>query len=88
MQLEAISPHPVTSEINPALAVSAFQILEESNTVSPQPPFPQTKLANKNSHIPTALVSSHEIKLCNAFLELMQYHLITFKTGGILEANR
>ena len=44
-QLEAISPHPVTSEKRPTptLAVSTFQILEESNKVSPQPPFPQTK---------------------------------------------
>ena len=46
-QLEAISPHPVTcqqwEETNPALAVSTFQVLEESNKVPPQPPFPQTK---------------------------------------------
>ena len=47
VQLQAISPHPVTchqwEEINPALAVSTFQILEESKKVSPQPSFPQTK---------------------------------------------
>ena len=46
-QLEAISPRPVTchqqEETNPALAVSTFQILEESSKVSPQPPLPQTK---------------------------------------------
>ena len=35
---------PVTSEeTNPTLTVGTFQILEESNTVSPQPPFLQTK---------------------------------------------
>jgi len=36
---------PVTSEKRPtpAFAVSMFQILEESNKVSPQPTFPQTK---------------------------------------------
>ena len=33
---------PVRRDL-PALAVSTFQILEESNRVSPQPPFPQTK---------------------------------------------
>ena len=47
VQLKAISPRPVTchqqEETNPALAVSTFQILEESNKVSSQPPFPQTK---------------------------------------------
>ena len=47
VQLKAISPHPVScrqwEETNPALAVSTFQILEESNEVSPQPPFLQTK---------------------------------------------
>jgi len=46
-QLEAISPRPVTwhqwEETKPALALSTFQILEESNKVSPQPPLPQTK---------------------------------------------
>jgi len=47
MQLEAISPRPVTcqqwEETNPALAVSTFQILEESKKVCPHPPFPHTK---------------------------------------------
>ena len=46
-QLQAISPHPVTchqwEETNPALTISTFQILEESNEVSPQPSFPHTK---------------------------------------------
>ncbi|MFV1349729.1 hypothetical protein QMK76_29810, partial [Klebsiella pneumoniae] len=46
VQLEAISPRPVTNqqleETNPAHAVSTFQVLEESNEVSPQPSFPQT----------------------------------------------
>ena len=45
MQLEAVSPHPVTchqwEETNPALSVSIFQILEESNKVSSSP-FPFT----------------------------------------------
>ena len=48
-QLKAISPRPVTwqqwEETSPALAVSTFQILGESNKVFPQPPFPQTKQA-------------------------------------------
>jgi len=47
MQLEAISSRPVTCHqwegTTPTLAVSTFQILEESNKVSPQPPFRQTK---------------------------------------------
>ena len=43
VQLEAISPHPVTYEINSTLAVRTFQILEESNKVSPQPPLPHTE---------------------------------------------
>ena len=33
VQLEAISPCLVTSETSPALSVSTFQILEESNKV-------------------------------------------------------
>jgi len=45
--LEAISPHPVTchqwEETNPIHPVITFQVLEESNKVSPQPPLPQTK---------------------------------------------
>ena len=47
VQLEAISSHPVTchqcEETNPALAVSTFQVFEESIKVSREPPFPQTK---------------------------------------------
>ena len=47
VQLETISPCPVTchqwEETNPTLAVNTFQILEDSNNVSPQSPFPQTK---------------------------------------------
>ena len=47
VQLEAISPRPVTchqwEETNSALAVSTFQILEESSKVSSQPPLPQIK---------------------------------------------
>ena len=47
VQLAAIPPHPITchqrEETNPTLAISTLQILEESNNVSPQPPFPQTK---------------------------------------------
>ena len=39
VQLEVISPRPVTchqgEETSPTLAVSTFQILEESNNVSP-----------------------------------------------------
>jgi len=46
-QLEAISPRPVTwhqwEETNPALTAITFQVLEEGNKVSPQPPLPQTK---------------------------------------------
>ena len=46
-QLEAISPRPVTchqcEETNSTLTVSTFQVLEESNKVSPQPPLPNTK---------------------------------------------
>jgi len=52
-KLEAISPCPVTcqqwEETNPALAVSTFQIMEESNKISPQPPFPQSKYPNSFS---------------------------------------
>jgi len=47
VQLEAISPCPVTcpqwEEPHPTLAVSTFQILQEGNKVSRQPPFPQIK---------------------------------------------
>ena len=45
VQLEGISPHPVTchqgEKTNLTLAERTFQILEENNKVSLQPPSPQ-----------------------------------------------
>jgi len=58
-QLKAISPLPVTchpwEDTNPALAGSAFQRMGDSNRVSPQPPFPQTK------HSPSSFSEGHFI---------------------------
>ena len=46
MQLEAISSHPIASylgeETNTHLTTTSFQIVVESNKVSPQPPLLQT----------------------------------------------
>jgi len=46
MQLEAISSHPIVSylgeETNPHLTTTSFQVVVESNKVSPQPPLLQT----------------------------------------------
>ena len=62
-QLKAISCLPVTchqwEETNPALAVSTFPVLEESNNVSPQPPFPQSK----QPQFPQLLTQSHPVRL-------------------------
>jgi len=47
MQLEAISSYPIASylgeETNTHLTTASFQVVVESNTVSPQPPLLQTK---------------------------------------------
>ena len=49
MQLEAIASHPITSflgeETNTHLTTASFQVVVESDKVSPQPPLPQTKQA-------------------------------------------
>ncbi|KAK4820755.1 hypothetical protein QYF61_006095 [Mycteria americana] len=46
-QLEAISSHPITcylgEETDPHLSTTSFQVVVESNKVSPQPPFLQAK---------------------------------------------
>ncbi|KAK4824291.1 LOW QUALITY PROTEIN: hypothetical protein QYF61_013036 [Mycteria americana] len=47
VQLEAISSHPITcylgEETDPHLSTPSFQVVVESNKVSPQPPFLQAK---------------------------------------------
>jgi len=47
MQLEAIASHPITSylgeETNTCLTTTCFQVVVESNKVSPQPPLLQIK---------------------------------------------
>ena len=47
MQLEAISSHPIASylgeETNICLTTTAFQVVVQSDKVSPQPPLLQTK---------------------------------------------
>jgi len=47
MQLEAISSHPITSylgeETDPHFTTTSFQVVVESDKVSPQPPLLQTK---------------------------------------------
>ncbi|KAK4826468.1 LOW QUALITY PROTEIN: hypothetical protein QYF61_009195 [Mycteria americana] len=47
VQLEAISSHPITcylgEETDPHLSTTSFQVVVESNKVSPQPPFLQAK---------------------------------------------
>jgi len=47
MQYEAISSHPIISylreETNTCLTTTSFQVVVESNKVSPQPPLLQTK---------------------------------------------
>ena len=47
VQLEAVSFHPITSylieETSTHLATPSFQVVVESDKVSPQPPFLQTK---------------------------------------------
>ena len=75
--LKAISPLPVTFHqlegTNPALAVSTFQILEESNKVSPQPPFPQTKQPQFLQSLLIGHILQALHKPCCPSLDLLQH---------------
>ncbi|KAK4815123.1 hypothetical protein QYF61_017398 [Mycteria americana] len=60
VQLEAISSHPITcylgEETNPHLSTTSFQAVIESDEVSPQPPFLQTKPPQFPQPLPISLV--------------------------------
>uniref|UniRef100_A0A8C9F701 Ret proto-oncogene n=1 Tax=Pavo cristatus TaxID=9049 RepID=A0A8C9F701_PAVCR len=58
---------------NPALAVSTFQVLEESNKVSPQPPFPQTKHPQFLQSLLVGHILQALHKPCCPSLDLLQH---------------
>ena len=76
-QLEAIVPHPVTchqgEKTNPILTVITFQILEESNKVPLQPPYPQTKQPQFRQLILVGHILQALHKPCCPSLDLLQH---------------
>ncbi|KAK4810597.1 hypothetical protein QYF61_007334 [Mycteria americana] len=85
-QLEAISSCPITcymeEETDPHLSTTSFQVVEESNKVSPQPPFLQAK----QSQLPQPLLirlllqTFHQLR-CPS-LHTLQYLNIPLVVGG------
>ena len=84
VQLEAISSRPITcylgEETNPHLATTSFQAVVESNKVSPQPPFLQTKQLQfpQPLLIRPVLLTLHQLR-CPS-LDALQ-HLSVFLVG-------
>ncbi|KAK4813411.1 hypothetical protein QYF61_004748, partial [Mycteria americana] len=85
-QLEAISSYPITcylgEETDPHLSTTSFQVVEESDKVSPQPPFLQAK----QSQLPQPLLirlllqTLHQLR-CPS-LHTLQYLNIPLVVGG------
>ncbi|KAK4815973.1 hypothetical protein QYF61_010841 [Mycteria americana] len=85
-QLEAISSCPITcylgEETDPHLSTTSFQVVEESDKVSPQPPFLQAK----QSQLPQPLLirlllqTLHQLR-CPS-LDTLQYLNIPLVVGG------
>ncbi|KAK4823531.1 hypothetical protein QYF61_003040 [Mycteria americana] len=85
-QLEAISSHPITcylgEETDPHLSTTSFQVVVESDEVSPQPPFLQAK----QSQLPQPLLirlllqTLHQLRCPSLYA--LQYLNIPLVVGG------
>ncbi|KAK4827199.1 hypothetical protein QYF61_015227, partial [Mycteria americana] len=76
-QLEAISSCPITcylgEETNPHLSTTSFQVVEESDKVSPQPPFLQAKQSQLPQPLLIRLLLQTLHQLCCPSLHTLQY---------------
>ncbi|KAK4816299.1 hypothetical protein QYF61_014597 [Mycteria americana] len=85
-QLEAISSHPITSylgeETNPHLSTPSFQVVVESNKVSPQPPFLQTKQPQFPQLLLIRLLLQTLHQLCCPSLDMLQHLNVSLVVRG------
>ncbi|KAK4811306.1 hypothetical protein QYF61_023358 [Mycteria americana] len=85
-QLEAISSHPIASylgeETDPHLTTTSFQVVVESNKVSPQPPFLQAKQSQfpQPLLIRLALQTLHQLR-CPSLDTLQQLNVLLVVRG-------
>ncbi|KAK4830590.1 hypothetical protein QYF61_011825 [Mycteria americana] len=85
-QLEAISSRPITcylgEETDPHLSTTSFQIVEESNKVSPQPPFLQAEQPQFPQPLLIRLLRQTLHQLRCPSLDMLQHLNIPLVVGG------
>ncbi|KAK4817645.1 hypothetical protein QYF61_023235 [Mycteria americana] len=86
VQLEAISSCPITcylgEETNTHLSTPSFQAVEESDKVSPQPPFLQAKQPQLPQPLLIRLVLQTLHQLCCPSLDTLQHLNVSLVVGG------
>ncbi|KAK4823681.1 hypothetical protein QYF61_005652 [Mycteria americana] len=86
VQLEAISSHPIAcylgEETDPHLSTTSFQVLVESNKVSPQPPFLQAKQSQFPQPLLRRLVLQTLHQLRCPSLDTLQHLNVPLVVGG------
>ncbi|KAK4831037.1 hypothetical protein QYF61_014969, partial [Mycteria americana] len=86
VQLEAISSRPITcylgEETDPHLSTTSFQGVEESNKVSPQPPFLQAKQPQLPQPLLIRLLLQTLHQLRCPSLDTLQYLNVSLVVGG------
>ncbi|KAK4821003.1 hypothetical protein QYF61_010734 [Mycteria americana] len=85
-QLEAISSCPITfylgEETDPHLSTTSFQVVEESNKVSPQPPFLQAKQSQLPQPLLIRLLLQSLHQLHCPSLDTLQHLNVSLVVGG------
>ncbi|KAK4811096.1 hypothetical protein QYF61_016382 [Mycteria americana] len=85
-QLEAISSHPITcdlgEETDPHLSTTSFQIVVESDKVSPQPPFLQAEQPQFPQPLLIRLVLQTLHQLRCPSLDMLQHLNVSLVVGG------
>ncbi|KAK4817962.1 hypothetical protein QYF61_003482 [Mycteria americana] len=85
-QLEAISSHPIASylgeETNTHLSTTSFQVVVESNKVSPQPPFLQAKQSQFPQPLLIRLLLQTLHQLRCPSLDTLQHLNVSLVVGG------
>ncbi|KAK4827229.1 hypothetical protein QYF61_015399 [Mycteria americana] len=86
VQLEAISSCPITcylgEETDPHLSTTSFQVVVESDEVSPQPPFLQAKQSELPQPLPISLVLQTLHQLRCPSLDTPQHLNVSLVVGG------
>ncbi|KAJ7423221.1 hypothetical protein BTVI_10719 [Pitangus sulphuratus] len=86
VQLEAISSHPVTcylgEETDTHLSVTSFQVVVESDKVTPEPPFPQVKQPQFPQLFLISLVFQTIDHLCCPSLDTLQHLNVSLVVRG------